>query len=332
MRFSLPSRLTLYLLGVALLSFCLCVAYTLWINVEVRLYRAAIERKRAWSERLTAIGPKNVVYGGSSCAFSIDGERMESAFNCPTVNFGLHAGYGADFLTRLALTACREGDNLVVALEPGVLTERIEQTSLAVQTSYALGERALIAPHSGSGLQLFNRLEELYSLRPGGLHAFGMLGKALRRQPMYRYSIEDVHPSGWFTTSARRPMGPTPDNGNELSPDGKALLNTILRESQARGAWAMYSLPWALAGTEEVSPYRLKRLRFLRQIMAFIPVLHDPALGIQSDPSLFSDTEWHLSESGAALRSDQLAQSLTHQKFWSEADLASIERSLLQVP
>src|SRR4051812_23244305 len=137
---SMPKRAVI-LLAAALLSWLAAAAFIFRVDPEVDLTRKVLARKRAWAKRCDERFPqKTVVYGGSSCAFSIDGERLEERFGRPTVNMALGAALGPAMLTNVAVGACRDGDTLVIALETGLLTTPFKPLMSATHLAYALGE------------------------------------------------------------------------------------------------------------------------------------------------------------------------------------------------
>jgi hypothetical protein len=114
--------LTWRLLTLAVVGWLCCAAYTLYLNPSVRLWLGAAQIKQAWAQKMGREHKSKVlVFGGSSCAFSINGERMLEEHELPVVNMGLGAGFGARFLTRWAISEARPGDTLIVALEPDLL-------------------------------------------------------------------------------------------------------------------------------------------------------------------------------------------------------------------
>jgi len=318
------------ILASAALAWAACILYTFKGNPEVRFYKSAILLKRAWTARLDAKYPvKTAVVGGSSCAFSIDGERMEQQHGLPTVNLGLHAGFGVRFFTQFGVKTCRAGDNLVLALEPALLAATsIENSSLAVQMGYALGEPELCRDLSSPRGSLPPVLSEVLQLRPGAQHVCTMLGKALSRQPWYRYRIEEVKPSGWQTTPARAELAHSPGNPQPLEPAGRALLETLRGICAERKIHLLYSLPWAYCPPEELAGYRLAATDFLREIGAILPVLADPLLGAQPDKTIFADTGWHLTERGSELRTDSFAEALRNYQVWDDRSLAEARHAL----
>ena len=87
----------LRLLTVAVLAWASSAAYALYLNPEIAFFKHGARLKHAWAEKLNReYTRKVVVFGGSSCGVSIDGERMLDHHGLPTVNMGLGAGMGAD--------------------------------------------------------------------------------------------------------------------------------------------------------------------------------------------------------------------------------------------
>ena len=177
-------------------------------------------------------GPKVLVYGGSSCAFSIDGERMLDRFNLPTVNYGSAAGMGTAILTESVLGQVRPGDTLIVALEPGLLTEPLDSPALGVQFSFAAHHPKWVT-HPVIPVASPNWFQALAALRPGGYHTFTLLGKIVTRKPLMRYQEKDYRPSGWEQTDVRMKITGPPGHGPRLSIDARTFLQA-LREWSGR--------------------------------------------------------------------------------------------------
>ena len=141
---------------------------------------------------------QKLVCGGSSSAFSINGERMLREQGLPVVNMGMGAGYGARFLTRWALSETRLGDTLIVALEPGLLKGALTDTTEAVHLSYALHQPGLLRNLDNSAA--FSLASQLLMLRPGGSHLVTLAAKIAGGKLLYGYRTEDINPSGWMQT------------------------------------------------------------------------------------------------------------------------------------
>src|SRR5438477_7173622 len=160
-------RVATKLLCVAFVSLGGCIVYTLWLNPEVAFFKGAAEKKLRWAEKMNSQAEhKTVIYGGSSCMFAIDAERLVREHHLPAVNAGLGAGMGPNVLTQFALSQTEAGDTLVVALEPDLLGGSVENPSLGIQFSMALGHpKWLDGLESG---ERFSRLSALMSVRPVG--------------------------------------------------------------------------------------------------------------------------------------------------------------------
>ena len=313
--------LTLGLLLAGLLGWSGAAAYTLWLNPEVGHFTYSDAVKRRWAEEMTRQhGPKVVVFGGSSCEFAIDGERMLERFGLPCVNAGRGAGMGIPVLTMAALRDCRPGDTLVVALEPVLMTEPLDTPNLGIQFSIAAGHREWIRDPLPPARPI-SFLEAALALRPGGYHTFTLLGKLIQRRPFYRYQSGDLRPSGWIQTPVRVPVSGPPRHSAVIPGEVRQFLRSLrdwCREHEVRLA---YSIPWGYTPPEEMEVFRQENARFLLQVAEAMPVLRDPRLGAHPVREHFSDSVWHLTEEGAWLRTDELARQVLEWDIWSRAEL-----------
>ena len=62
-------------------------------------------------------GPTLIFAGGSNLAFGLDSEQIEKGFLMPTVNLGLHAGLGLDFILNELRDVVQAGDIVFLSLE-----------------------------------------------------------------------------------------------------------------------------------------------------------------------------------------------------------------------
>lgn len=311
----------LLLLCTAVGSLLLCILYTVAWNPEIRFFRGVAELKWRFADSVSAAGQaKVVIFGGSSCAFSINGERMRDEHHIPLVNCGLGAGLGAKVLAHEAVATLRTGDTLIVALEPSHLTYSLEPPLLGIQHAFARGHLDWVTENN-LGLDGVPTLSALLALRPGGYHGITLLGKVLGRRPLYRYKITEVSPSGWQQTDVRTDIAGSPSHGPQLSPDGIRFLRALRDLSEKKGVRIAYSLPWLYTPVAKAGEYQESCRRFLFQVAEFIPVLRDPRLGAYTVREHFSDTVWHLTVEGSNLRTDTLAQQLKKWEIWARADL-----------
>jgi hypothetical protein len=314
-------RLAAVLLLAALVCWLTSAAYTLRLNPEVRHFVHSDVVKKRWADQMTREhGSKIVVYGGSSCEFAIDGERMLERSGLACVNAGRGAGMGIPVLTMAALRDCRPKDTLVVAIEPVLLTEPLDIPNLGIQFSIAAGHfewiQEPLAPAASISL-----IEAGLALRPGGYHTFTLLGKILQRRPFYRYQPEDLRLSGWIQTLVRVPISGPPRHPVVIPADHLHFLRSLRDWCQDHQVRLAYSIPWGYTPANEVDAFRQENARFLLQISDIVPVLRDPRLGAHSISDHFSDSVWHLTEEGAALRTDELARQLQDWDVWSRPAL-----------
>jgi hypothetical protein len=315
-----PVRAAL-LLGIAAAVWGLSIIYTLYLNPEVRNWLEGAAIKSRWAEKMTReYGSKIVVYGGSSCAFSIDGQRMLDRHGLPTVNFGRSADIGTTVLTESVLAYVRPGDTLIVAVEPGLLTESSDVPALGVQFSCAMHHPEWVRhPHFDEpGLNWF---QVLAALRPGGYHTFTMLGKIARGGPLFRYRASDYRPSGWEQTEVRIKITGPPNYGTRLSDDARKLLGGLRAWCDQRHVRIAYSLPWCYTPPDKVESFQKRNVEFLLQVNDVIPVLKDAHLGVDTNLDHFADTEVHLTGPAAALRTDEFAGQIKNWEIWTAAAL-----------
>lgn len=321
----IPTRAA-QLVGLAVLTWAGSVFYTLRLNPEVCYYKGTDRIKRTWARHMTREhGAKVVLCGGSSCEFSLDGERLLYQHGLPAVNLGRGAGFGASVLVQAALPEVRPGDTLVLALEPGLLTEPLEPPALGVQVAFALGHPEwVVAPTVGTNAQPW--ASALLALRPGAYHAFTLLGKVLTGRPLYRYKLEDMRPSGFNQTAVRLPItGPAGHTGR-LVPEARRLLADLRQWCQTNRVRLVYSLPWSYTPPAAVADYQRLNAQFLLEMLDYMPVLRDERLGACTVLEWFADTGYHLNAEGSARRTDELAEQLKQWRVWAREELVQRAR------
>lgn len=312
------------LAGVALVTWVAAAFYTLQGNPEVRHFRHTDAVKRAWALKMNREhGAKVVVYGGSSCEFSIDGERLLQRFQLPCVNLGRGAGIGSVVLTMAALEETKPGDTLIVALEPGLVTEPLDWPSLGVQFSLATGHRRWMTNPLPPAKPL-SWFDTLLALRPGGAHTFTMLAKLARGQELYRYHVRDMRPSGFNQTPVRARIDGPPGHGVTIPPSSRAFLVSLAAWCQTNSVRVAYSLPWGYTPPDRVASFQKDNAKFLAQVAEIMPVLKDPKLGAFSEIERFADTVWHLDEEGAARRTDDFGRQLKNWEVWTVEELRTL--------
>jgi hypothetical protein len=164
-------------------------------------------------------------------------------------------------------------------------------------------------------------------LRPGGYHAFTMLGKIAVGRPLYRYQLSDYRASGWAQTEERRAITGQMASGDALSGDAILLLRRLRDWCQEHGVRSAYSMPWAWTAPAAQRDCRRRNIHFLVQMATILPVLKDPRLGADPDQDDFADANWHLTASAAQLRTDELAQQILTWNVWTVEELLALEKT-----
>lgn len=305
------------LLCVAIATWVVGALYTVRVNPEVAFFRQCALVKQRWAKKLDLEHTnKVVVFGGSSCNTSVDGERMLNLYGLPAVNMGLGAGMGAKILTHYAQRALRAGDTLIAAIEPGLLAEQLELESLGVQFSFAIGEPTLLRDPNW-----IDWPSTLLDLRPGGYHTFTLVAKMILRRPLYPYFLSELHPSGWHEVGARKAIESLSKAPTRLSKDGRSWLTNLREWCDQRNVRVAYVQPWGYCSPEYLKQFQNCNLRFLREVAETMPVLKDPNLGADTNREHFADFTFHPTTQGAALRTDELAREIKSWRTWTRDEL-----------
>lgn len=317
-----PKRLCGLVLA-ALLAWAACAFYTLRLNPENRFLKAAALTKQTWARQMTREhGAKHVIVGTSSCTFSIDGERMLARHQIPLVNMGLFASIEAKPLVEWALSEIQPGDSLIIALEPRILSGPIRPGAHAQQFAYLMGVprwmEGVLEPLTPAGI------DSLLALRLGGRHTVLLAGKILTRRPMFRYAVEDIHPSGWVETKATGEINGAAGGGGMPSADGRMLLRSLVQWCQTNQVRVCFTLPVAYSTPELLPAFQRANAEYLLEVSKFLPVLEDRRLGANTNASLFADTAWHFNAEGVAQRTDELAEPLRAWRMWKPEELRAL--------
>jgi len=306
----------------ALILACTAAAYALAFgiavpgNPEVKFWRAVDQRR---DQEIAAVRqadpapPLLLFTGGSSCAFSIDPEIVESTCGRPAFNLGLPVAAGAKFLLHQALAKARAGDTLVVCLEPDLLTypESFRPSTLSFALASLAGDPAGAVGGSSFGQSLAVR-DYLNLSRPGPSHLSTLLAKSAAGKELYRYTPGDLRYRGRVETPVLEPG--LPSNGTKAAdhilPAARELLATFRQAADRKGVRLAYAMPWMLTAESASAANRATNRRILDTIDPILPVLDDGWLGVSTDPTHFSDSPQHLTAEGSRLRSTGLAKAL----------------------
>jgi hypothetical protein len=300
--------------------------YVLKLSPEVDLYTYAAKKKIACARKLDERGvSKIVIYGGSSCAFGVNTDAMQTDFQLPIVNFGMHAGMGAPVLTGLALKYTKPGDTLIVSLEPHLLFVPFDWPALGDQISYALQEPDLC---EGGPLHLSRRgaLGTFLTMRPGAQNMLLFLPRELSHEKVI-YAKSTFSPSGWQSFDAHA-QPKTVSMATAISADAQTLLNQLVGYCRQNNIRVAYAVPWFYCDGAQLVNYKSVFSRYLCEVSRFIPVLKDSTLGIDTDPDDFADGNNHLRPRGATRRGKELAKLIVEWRTWDAKELAAYSGSL----
>jgi len=295
--------------------------YVLKLSPEVDLYTYAAHKKIAFARKLDERGlSKIVICGGSSCAFGVNTDAMQTAFHLRVVNFGMHAGMGAPVLVGLALKYTKPGDTLIVSLEPHLLFVPFDWPALGDQISYALKEPELC---EGGPLHLYRRgtLGIFLTMRPGAQNMLLFLPRELSHLGVI-YPKSSFSPSGWQSYDGHvQPH--TSIIGTVISPDGQMLLEKVVGYCHENNIKVAYAIPWLYCDAAQLPYYKTVFSKYLYEVSRFIPVLKDPTLGIDTDPDDFADGNNHLRPRSATRRGEELAKLIIQWSTWDSKELAA---------
>ena len=319
-------RVAAMLLTVAFLTWAAGAAYTLSVNPEIAFFKQIAGVKQRWAQKMTdEHGNKTVFFGGSSCTFSIMPERLLKQHAIPAANLGLGAGMGLRVLTRSALEQARPGDTLIMAMEPEVLLNPLEDTMLGIQISYALHRPQWLAEGTSvAATGPVSWIRTALMLRPGGYHVFTLLGKLLTGKPLYRYQVNEVDVTGWEHSPLHREPHPSVGSPGPLPEDVRQFLISLKEWCAQHQMRVAYSLPWTYTDETHLKELQENNRRLLEQISSIIPVLQDQRLGVDTVREHFADTVWHLNRDAAETRTDIVAKAVRSWQVWSPTDLANI--------
>jgi hypothetical protein len=294
--------LRILLTGVA--TWMVCALYAFFLNPELAFFKHGYYVKQDWVRKMRrSYGTNIVIFGGSSCMAGVDSVYAEKTFSIPLINNGFGAGLGSHMLAQTTLKDLREGDTLIVALEPGLLMNSSEVPSLGVQFSFVTGQfGSLLRSQSISTASAF------LALRPGAYHCFTLLGKIVLGQSLYRYAKDDFQEGGLLAIRERRPFSDPPVGPHHLSDDGKKLLHDLSGWCQGHSVRVAYTLPWMFYPPEHAAQMRKEFGKFLDEANIFLPILRDPIMGCYPIKEDFADSPLHLVPKAAQKHTDELAR------------------------
>ncbi len=282
-------------------------------------YFGALDEKY---ERLNSLDrEKIVVIGGSSVAFGLDSKKLEEYTGMPVVNFGLYADLGTKMMLDLSLSGIGKGD--IVVLSP-----ELDPQTLSL---YFNSRSALSAIDSDYSMLFSLPVGDMISCA-ASMWEFSM-DKLERHRSDVEIELDSIYRSEYFNEygdfGLDRPANIMPmgyDENNMISLTDEALdneflafcdyLNKFILKCRLKGASVCFSYaPMnSLALTDksaEKAEQMADRAEFCEHLeenidCTFISSIDDYIL----DPGYFYDTNYHLNNAGALLRTIRLAKDI----------------------
>lgn len=290
---------------------------SLVVDPEARYWRA-VARERSHDlgaiRESNAEGPTIFVGGGSSCSFSVHPDVLEEVTGLPAVNVGGSAAMGYRYLAWLATKDAREGDVVILHLEPDIVRGREKWgSSLAAKVD---APRWTESDRKGAfARNAFENpwTDRLSSLKPGAKFLGTLSMKILSGRDLYRYKVEDILPRGVVTTRNREPnadIEPFAPMAHWLDEEAMADLDYLADYARERKILLFFTLPWEAFREEAIKRQRVEHAAYLRKVSEALPVLVDEKMGAVSDNSMFLDTGFHLTLEAGRMRTKELGEAL----------------------
>lgn len=270
--------------------------------------RSLARQKIAITARLSS--PRIMVVGGSGVFYSVDAELIERRTGVTTINQGMHAGLGTDVIIGLFSDQWQRGDLVVLALEYGMVDEVTVQRAMGSRLALGLGR-----PTAGVlfAREAAERASQMGS--PGLTDVLRGVGSFLLRGRVSQFRLggygSAVGPRG---DAAEMPPHLDAIRSLDLQDPSEASLEHIrgvVERARARGVRVAFSLPWVFFDHSRAEAQRRQARRVAGMLQTIAPVMFDSVTAnVLDDPGLFSDSQYHPSAQGRAIRSNQLTDQL----------------------
>ncbi len=292
--------------------------YTAFLNPEIRWLKMlnSVKCKAAMQHTKNRV----LIIGGSTVLFSIDAQKITRIIGHHVINLGLHADMGSLALIGYADQFVKNGDTLILSIEPDLLSGKVDSRRLGNQFMFFTGN-----DHASMGGETFPKyrikyIENLLDVASPGLRQIvNHAGKLILRRPIYRYSHLKPDQYGYILEKVYR-AHPASHGYPEISHEWLSILKQYVDHLTTKGVRSVYSLPWFETDTNGPD-LTCKIDLFLASINSIMPVVNDYEGVNFSDQSLFSDTSGHLSNRGAELRTQLLSEAMLNQAILPKGTL-----------
>jgi hypothetical protein len=280
-----------------------------------------IHAQDKWAQHFpVAQGPRVIVTGGSSCTFSIDAGMATEQFHVPVINAGLGATMGSSGVYLEASRLLRPGDTLVLAMELPLYSGATTYSQEALQAFAVQGDYQLIA----RAREITGRsipLDHLVVAPRPGLEKFSASAGRWLTGTSFRYSLARIKPGGLMVTDVRLRF-PEDFIKPTLDEENRKLLVHFRDWAARQGVQVICAIPWSYTDPVFAARQKMLTAAFVSDISKILPVVHEEDLGVQVDPSCFADTNVHLTEAAAQVRTKELMEKVLAHDYWTAKTLA----------
>lgn len=259
-------------------------------------------------DRLKSINESKIVLiGNSNLSFGINSELLEEAFDMPVVNMGLHGSFGNVFHEEMAKVNLREGDIIIVAHTSYADDDKIMDPVtawIAVENQPQLWHliRLKDIPDMYFSFSIYAKKSlTLWAAKEGNIPDHGTVYSRFAFNKYGDVAFERTTGSYTFTEdSVRVPQI------NTICTERLNTLNQYVTEHGASLVIAAYPIAYG-----EFTPPEAEYIQFQTKLQESLdcPVISDYR-DYFMDYDYFYDTEYHLTNEGADLRTQQLIYDL----------------------
>ena len=298
------------ILGFFLKLTCILIALAFFMSAIVMpqyryVYTGSLEDKM---DRLQSLNePKIVLIGNSNLSFGIDSELLEEAFDMPVVNMGFHGGLGNAFHEEMAKVNLHEGDIIIVAHSNYADQDKISdpvKAWISVENNPRLWQliRKQDVPDMYFSFSIYaKKALTLWASKEGNIPNNENAYSRLAFNEYGDVTFERTTTSYTFTEDSIR----IPEI-NAICTERLNTLNKYVAEHGASLVIAAYPIAYG-----EFTPPETEYIQFQTELQEALdcPVISDYR-DYFIDYDLFYDTNLHLTNKGAALRTQQLIYDL----------------------
>ncbi len=303
--------------------------FILYLNPDFNFFGKLAKTSESWEQELRLKHPHvYVLAGGSSGRTGIDPQILLDEYQIPLVNGAMGAGYGLAANIAMAWEHIRPHDTLILNIEPEILsgTDTPVLNDYGVKKlfhAYGFGYsqaspsihwdwKAMLQPFWGDSMSIASYIIKTLTLPENEIYFYEKNAR--------------IHRSGWMevlTKNNYHHRAILTDDVQSLdmftiNPLAKEFLERLRQECLKHQVSCIAMVP----RTYIDGSMRAYRLWYALQLTRLgFAVLHDPKIGAITTTNYFTDTANHLNREGSRHHTQQLAESLLNEHFWTEEEL-----------